>query len=99
MTGRELIIYIMANHLEDELIFKDGRLVGFMTVEEAAVKFDVGTGTIRTWCKRGKLKSAKIFGEVFIPWDADAVVLYKERLKKIHQEALVAVSNDDSRKE
>ena len=100
MTGRDLIIYIMANHLENEPIFKDGRIVGFITVAEAAVKFDVGTSTIRTWCERGKLKSIKIFGEVFIPWDSNAVTWYKERLKKIHEKTLVAVSNiDDSRKE
>ena len=36
MTGRELIVYILQNHLEDEPIVNDGKILGLLTVEEAA---------------------------------------------------------------
>ena len=49
MTGRDLIIYIMQNNLEDEVVLKDGFFVGFMDENEAAAKFSVGVETIRVW--------------------------------------------------
>ena len=49
MTGRDLIMYILENHLEDEELFKDGKIPGLMTYEEAAVKFGVGKETISAW--------------------------------------------------
>ena len=53
MTGKELILYILQNNLEDTVVLKDGVFIGFMTEEEAAVKFGVGIATIRAWyyCK------------------------------------------------
>ena len=49
MTGKELILYILENNLEDSEIFKDGRFLDFLTVSEAAVKFNVGEATVKTW--------------------------------------------------
>lgn len=49
MTGKELILYILRNNLEDTIVLKDGIFVGFMTEGEAAVKFNVGIETIRAW--------------------------------------------------
>ena len=49
MTGRDLIIYIMQNNLEDEVVLKDGFFVGFMDENEAAAKFGVGVETVRVW--------------------------------------------------
>ena len=53
MTGKELILYILQNNLEDTIVLKDGFFIGFMTEEEAAVKFGVGVATIKAWyyCK------------------------------------------------
>ena len=31
MTGREMIIFILENHLEDEEIIQDGKIVGAVT--------------------------------------------------------------------
>lgn len=56
MTGKELILYILQNDLEDKTVIENGVFVGFMTVEEAAVKFKVGVSTIRAWYSLGKLK-------------------------------------------
>ena len=60
MTGRELILYILQNNLEDEIVLQDGFFVGFMTETEAAVKFGVGVETIRTWYRIEKLKGLQI---------------------------------------
>ena len=53
MTGKELILYILQNDLENTVVLEDGFFVGFMTEKEAAVKFGVGIATIRAWyhCK------------------------------------------------
>lgn len=67
MTGRDLIIYILENHLEDEELFKDGKIPGLLTYEEAAAKFNVGTFTIKAWVDCGYLKSFKIYGRPYIP--------------------------------
>ena len=67
MTGRDLIIYILENNLEDSPVFDDGRFLGFISEEEAAVKFNVGINTIRLWTKVGKLSGIKIGDILYIP--------------------------------
>ena len=67
MTGRDLIIYILENNLENEPVYKDGRLLGFLTVTEAAVKFKVGQSTIKALVERGRLQGIEIGGELYIP--------------------------------
>ena len=53
MTGRDLILYILQNNLENEIVIKDGIFIWLMDEEEAAAKFNVGVETIRAWyiCK------------------------------------------------
>lgn len=70
MTGRDLIVYIMQNHLEERPIFQNGRFLDFMTVKEAAAKFEVGEATIRVWVKMGTFPYVLFGGEIFIPRDA-----------------------------
>lgn len=70
MTGRELIIYILENHLEDEPIFENGQIVGFMSLTEAACKFDVGAETIRVWINQGRLDAINVHNEIYIPFNA-----------------------------
>lgn len=67
MTGRELIIYILENGLEDKEIFEGNRFLGYMTAEEAAVKFGVGEATILVWIARGYLEGVRINDTVCIP--------------------------------
>lgn len=40
MTGRELIIFIMENHLEDTIIFDSDVLPCLMTIDEAAISLN-----------------------------------------------------------
>ena len=67
MTGRDLIIYILSNGLEDEPIFKDGKIPGFLTVEEAAVKMNVGTGTVKTMIRIHAIDYIHIGETFYIP--------------------------------
>ena len=67
MTGRELIIYILTNNLENEQVFKDGKFIGFITASEAAVKMDVGVATIRTWVEQGRITNVFFGDRVYIP--------------------------------
>lgn len=70
MTGRDLIIYILSNGLEDEPCFKDGKILGFMSESEAAVKFSVGVDTIKTWYQLGLLDGVKIGETIYVPINA-----------------------------
>lgn len=67
MTGRDLIIYILSNGLENEPIVKDGKLIGFMTVEEAAAKMNVGSATIHVWIWQRQLPFVSIGDAIYIP--------------------------------
>lgn len=55
MTGKELILYILQNNLENEVVLDNGVFVGFMDEKEAAAKFGVGVETIRAWHSLGML--------------------------------------------
>lgn len=60
MTGKDLIIYILKNDLENVDLFKDGKPLGFITEEEAAVKMNVGVATVRAWASIGIVYGIKI---------------------------------------
>lgn len=70
MTGRDLIVYILTHGLEDKPVFENGRFIGFMTAEEAAVKMNVGVMTIRIWVGLGQLRGIMIGETLYIPADA-----------------------------
>ena len=67
MTGRDLIIYILENGLEDEPVFKDGKFIGFITTGEAAVKCNVGIATILAWIKENKMNGVYVSEGLYIP--------------------------------
>ena len=71
MTGRDLIIYILQNGLEDEPVYKDGKVIGFISEVEAAIKFGVTTATIRVWVSMGMLDGVIIGNSVYIPTNAE----------------------------
>lgn len=66
MTGRDLIIYILTNNLEDEPMFKDGKPIGLMTIQEAAVKFKVTIATVVAWHSLGVIDWVVIGNQIFI---------------------------------
>ena len=68
MTGRDLIVYILENNLEDEDIFKDGKLVGYITADELAKSFDVGMETVKVWIDQGMIDGViKLNSRFLIP--------------------------------
>ena len=66
MTGRDLIIYILQNGLENKEIFADGTFLDLMPASEAAAKFGVGTFTILAWYRRGYLQGVELCDSVYI---------------------------------
>lgn len=67
MTGRELILYILENGLENEPVVKNGKVMGFKSIGEVAEKLNVGVATIYTWIGQGWLDCVIIGDTVFIP--------------------------------
>lgn len=80
MTGRDLILYILRNGLENEPVAQNGKLIGFLTIEDAAIKFDVGTATIGAWIELGMMESVRIGDTLFIP------DIYDKILKEIEHD-------------
>ena len=69
MKGRDLIVYILKNGLEDRPVFEDGKFLGFITIEEAAEKMNVGVATINTLIIRGVIECIVIGNAIYIPAD------------------------------
>jgi hypothetical protein len=67
MTGRDLIIYILKNNLENEPVFKEGKFIGYMTAQEVAGKANVGVATVCAWIQQGWLDCVIIGGNIYIP--------------------------------
>lgn len=66
MTGRDLIIYILTNNLEDQPVFLDKGFLNLLSESEAAVKTQVGTATIRVWFEMGLIDGVKVGDELYI---------------------------------
>jgi hypothetical protein len=69
MTGKELIMYILRNNLENEIVLTDGVFLGFINESEAAAKFDVGLATIKLWYVLGWINGYMIGDSIFFPKD------------------------------
>ena len=69
MTGKELILYILQNNLEDTVVLDGGFFTGFMTEGEAAVKFNVGISTIKAWYQCRWLDGTKIGDSLYFRKD------------------------------
>lgn len=66
MTGRDLIIHIMENNLEDEPILVGNRLFGTLTSGEAADQLCIGVSSLRLMYKRGLLDGFEIGDWLYI---------------------------------
>lgn len=67
MTGRELILYILQNNLENEDVFQDGKFIALKTLGEVAEECGVGKETVHTWAKLNMIPSAFIGKTLYIP--------------------------------
>ena len=66
MTGRDLIILILNNHLEDAVVFDDLRALGLYTIEEAAVKLHIGVESIKAQCSIDAIQHFEIGNKTYI---------------------------------
>lgn len=66
MTGKELILYILQNNLEDEQISFENGFLDFITVNEAAAKYEVGPETVKIWFALKIIDGIQIGNEVYI---------------------------------
>ena len=77
MTGRELIMYILDNHLEDEPVFRNGTFIGYVSDVKFAEMLGVGVATVHAWVLLGRVKDAIMIGDtVFVP------MIYANELQK-----------------
>lgn len=70
MTGKELIFYILQHNLENEQISFENGFLDFITVNEAAAKYEVGPETVRIWFALKIIDGIQIGNEVYILPDA-----------------------------
>lgn len=66
MTGRDLIIYILENGLEDTPIFEYDSLIGFMPIEKAAAECGTGIETMEVMYLREMMSGFKIGDQIYI---------------------------------
>jgi excisionase family DNA binding protein len=70
MTGRDLILYILSNNLENEPVFQNGKFIGFITAAEAAAKMNVGVPTVCVWIAQNQLDGVRIGDNFYVPADS-----------------------------
>ena len=75
MTGKDMIIYILSNNLENEPVFKNGKVMGLLSIDEVAAKMDVGVATIHAWVLQGWIDSVLIGDSVYIPANFEQPIL------------------------
>lgn len=66
MKGRDLIIYILENHLEDEDVLSDLKKLGLYSVREMAALNNVSEATVKAWCSFGRYNYTTIDDRMYI---------------------------------
>lgn len=66
MTGRELILYILQNNLENEDVFQDGKFIALKSLGEVAEECGVGKETVHAWAKLNMIPSVFIGKTLYI---------------------------------
>lgn len=66
MTGRDLIIYILENHLEDVEIFNDETKPFLVPLDKAAVELGCGLAGVKALFSIGKIKGIRLNGKYYI---------------------------------
>lgn len=85
MTGRDLIVYILTNHLENVEI-RNGKLMvsgnDFMKDEQVASILGVGMATIKVWYENDYFEGAwREEGVIYIPKD-EVIRILSEKFKE-----------------
>lgn len=85
MTGRDLIVYILSNHLENAEI-RNGKLMvsgnDFMKDEQVASILGVGMATVRVWYENDYFEGAyREDGVIYVPKD-EVIRILSEKFKE-----------------
>lgn len=71
MTGRDLIVYILENNLENEELFKNGEInysmLGLVDSAHAAVHMHCGLATVSVLTQMKKLQSVRTYDAMYFP--------------------------------
>lgn len=67
MTCKELMLYILANDLENELVFDHGRFIGFMTIDEVALQMNIGIAAVCALIEQEMLDHICVGNALFVP--------------------------------
>ena len=70
MTGRDLIIYILENHLEDASVvwaYVDKNFDCMESVTEIAERYGVGLETVHVWLNESGITGAYYRGNIYVP--------------------------------
>ena len=97
MTYGDLIVYIIQNNLVNEEVFQNGKLAGFMSIPEAAVKFGVGESTIRACICMVTIHYIQFNGLVLIPQNVENPMERKTDEKTTTNPKCVPADNYDDR--
>lgn len=65
-TGRDLIIYILQNNLEDKPIATENSLLGFINIAEYAARNNMGISTAVAMFHLGKIPGFMIGSSIFV---------------------------------
>ena len=66
MTGRDLVVYILENHLEDVELCNDVTKQFLIPIEKAAVELECGVATLKALLSIGKIKGIKFNDKYYI---------------------------------
>lgn len=66
MTGKDLIIYILRNNLENEELLSTGLKPLLMTTNQAAIKWGCGPSTVKAMIEMQRVRGTKIGDEYFV---------------------------------
>lgn len=67
MTGKDLILYILENDLENSPVYEHNRFIGFMTVDEVALQLNIGVAAVCALVEREVLDHIYVGTTLFIP--------------------------------
>lgn len=82
MTGRELIIWILENKLEDKELLKDGEIYGFTSIEKAAAELEFGPATVRAMMLEEGMSPCNIGDKMYISFQDLLILMAKKESNK-----------------
>lgn len=86
MTGRDLIIYILENGLEDKPIHDNNTIImenlGFIPIDKVAVMMNVGFSTVIAWMQKGVIEGYTINNALYVDANSIQSLLDKKERKE-----------------